>query len=492
MSLFVLPDFIFMRIKMFTKEKDHKLGLFALIAMCIGPMIGAGLFDLPMNISRTTGVVALLIAWMVTFVGMICLTWVFRNLSLRCSHLDAGIYAYAKAGLGDYFGFNSAWGYWISAWLGNIGYLIMLCTALSLFFPVFGDGTSWGAIIFSSIVIWSVTYLCLRGISSATMVNSIITVAKVIPVLFFIAVAASFFDYHVFVSDVWQTAKLGSITDQVRNMMLVTVWIFIGIEGASVLSARARNRKDIGRATLISFLVMFFILAAISLLPYGILTQSELSALKTPSTGTLLFHVIGKWGNTLINLGLIIAVLGAFLSWVLIAAEVPYIAGKKDGLFPKVFTIENKAHFPAGALIITAICQQLYLIVVHFSHLGYLATVLFAAAMILLPYLLAAIYALILAITGKTYEMAGKKERIKDLLISSVAVIYGIWLLYAALKYLFLCSLVYLIGGIIFIVNRKQKQQKVFNKYETILFLLVGVFSVISVVGLVLGKISLE
>ncbi|MBU0743774.1 MAG: amino acid permease, partial [Gammaproteobacteria bacterium] len=333
--------------------KDNKLGLYALIAMCVGPMIGAGLFALPQNIAYTTGVAAMLIGWVITFLGMFCLAKVFQNLSVRRSDLDAGIYAYAKAGLGDYIGFNSAWGYWISVWLGNVGYIIMLCTALSLFFPFFGDGTSWGALVFSSIIIWGVTYLCLRGIKSAVSVNIVTTAAKIIPILVFIIIIACAFNYRFFVFDIWQTVELGSMTNQIRNMMLITVWLFIGIEGASVFSSRAKKRKDIGRATIISFLVMFFILVAISILPFGVLTQAELAVLKDPSTGALLSHIVGKWGNAFMNLGLTISVLGSFLSWVFIAAEVPFIAGEKDGLFPKGFTLKNKANFPVGALLIT-------------------------------------------------------------------------------------------------------------------------------------------
>ena len=275
-------------------------------------------------------------------------------------------------------------------------------------------------------------------------------------------------------------------------MMLVTVWIFIGIEGASVFSARARNRRDVGRATIISFLVMFVILFAVSVLPFGVLTQAELATLKHPSTGSLLAHITGSWGNAFMNIGLVISVLGAFLAWVLIAAEVPYIAGKRDGLFPQIFTLENKAGSPSGALIITAICQQIYLIIAYFYQAGYLATILFATAMILLSYLFSAFYALLLAILGKAYENDSSKVRAKDLLISSVAVVYGIWLLYAAGKYLLLSSVLYFAGSIIFIANKKWRKQKVFNKYEMVLFLMLSFLAVYCIIALVMGKIALQ
>ena len=458
--------------------------------MCIGSMIGAGLFALPQNVACKAGVTAILIAWIITFFGMFCLAKVFQNLSMRCPKLDAGIYAYAKEAMGDYVGFSSAWGYWVSVWIGNVGYIIMLCAAMSLFFPVFADGTSLPSLILSSSIIWGVTYLCIQGIRSATLVNVITTAVKTLPVIVFIVIAAYAFKLHIFTTNfhnIWQVVNFGSTTDQIKNMMLVTVWVFIGIEGASVFSARAKNRHDVGKATIFSFLVMFFILFAISVLPFGILTQSELAVLEHPSTGSLLAHVTGVWGNALMNIGLIVAVLGAFLSWVLIAAEVPFVAGKKDGLFPKIFTLENKVYFPVGALIITAICEQIYLLISHIYHAGYLVTVLFAATMILPPYLFAAIYALRLAISGKTYKKSANKTRLKDLVISSIAVIYGIWLLYAAGKYLLLSSILYFVGGIVFIVNKKLRRKKIFNKYEIILFLVLSVLSIISIIIFILA-----
>ncbi len=107
--------------------KNNKLGLYALITMCIGSMVGSGLFDLPQNVSYTTGVVAALIGWLITCIGMLSLVKVFQYLSNKCPHLDTGVYSYAKDGLGDYLGFSSAWGYWFSAWIANVGYAIMFC-----------------------------------------------------------------------------------------------------------------------------------------------------------------------------------------------------------------------------------------------------------------------------------------------------------------------------------------------------------------------------
>jgi arginine:ornithine antiporter/lysine permease len=466
---------------------DNKLGFTALVAMCVGSMIGAGLFALPQNVAYTTSAGALLIAWVITFAGMICLVKVFQNLSMRYPNLDAGIYAYAKEGLGDYLGFCSAWGYWISAWIGNVAFVIMFCSALSLFFPIFGDGTNSYSLILNSILLWSVTFLCIKGVKSAALINIITTFAKVIPILIFIVIAGLAFNKDVFTQDIWQITSLGSVTDQIKAMMLVTVWTFIGIEGASVFSARARNRKDIGKATIFSFLIVFFILFAVSTIPFGILPQEQLAVLKNPSTGSLLSHIVGSWGNIFINLGLIISIFGALLAWTLMASEVPFIAGKKDGLFPKIFTSENDKASPIGSLIITGLCQQIYLIIAYFYNSGYLVTIMLATSMILLPYFFSAIFAFKAVVTGTTYFDEPKNNRYKDGFFSLLAIIYGVWLIYASgINYLVLSTILYLIGNIIFMINKYNRGEKIFKPYELVLCgicSIVGIGSIIQMLG---------
>ena len=102
-------------------DTPGKLRLGALVALVVGSMIGGGIFSLPQNMAASADVGAILIGWAITAVGMLSLAFVFQTLANRKPDLDGGVYAYAKAGFGDYMGFSSAWGYWISAWLGNVG-----------------------------------------------------------------------------------------------------------------------------------------------------------------------------------------------------------------------------------------------------------------------------------------------------------------------------------------------------------------------------------
>lgn len=58
-------------------------------------------------------------------------------LSRRRPDLDNGVYAYAQALSGECVGVNSAWGYWVGAWIGNVGFLVPAFGAPGMLFPAF-------------------------------------------------------------------------------------------------------------------------------------------------------------------------------------------------------------------------------------------------------------------------------------------------------------------------------------------------------------------
>ena len=245
-----------------------KLGLPALTALAIGSMIGSGAFSLPQNMAGAASPLAILIGWAITGIGVLALALVYQGLSTRKPELNVGPYAYAKAGFGAFIGFNSAWGYWISAWVGNVSYAVVMFSALSYFFPSFGEGNSWQAIVGASVVLWAIHALILSGVRQAALVNLITTIAKIAPIILFIAIAAVAFRIDVFSLDFSgaKSTTLGSVVKQTNSTLLVTLWVFIGIEGASVYSARAARRQDIGAATMLGFLSCLAIYALISLL----------------------------------------------------------------------------------------------------------------------------------------------------------------------------------------------------------------------------------
>jgi arginine:ornithine antiporter/lysine permease len=473
-------------------DSTQKLRLGALIALVVGSMVGGGIFSLPQNIAASASAGATLIGWLITGVGMLTLAFVFQTLANRKPELDGGVYAYAKAGFGDYMGFSSAWGYWISAWIGNVSYMVLLFSTLGYFFPVFGEGNTLPAVIGASLLLWLLHFLVLRGIKEAAFINTVTTIAKMLPLALFIVIAAIAFKLDVFTSDFWGRGnpELGSVMDQVRNMMLVTVWVFIGIEGASIFSARAEKRSDVGKATVIGFVGVLLLLVLVNVLSQGILAQAELAGLKNPSMAGVLEQVVGPWGAQLISIGLIVSLAGALLSWTLLCAEILF-ASARDHTMPEFLRKENANHVPANALWLSNGLIQLFLIITLFNASTYLSLLYLATSMILVPYFWSSAYAVLLAVRGETYEQANG-ERNKDLLIAGISTLYAVWLVYAAgVQYLLLSALLYAPGAILFAKAKHELGQPIFTGVEKIIFVAVLIGAAIAAYGLYDGFLTL-
>src|SRR5579885_1438573 len=146
---------------------SDKLTLLPLVALVVGSMIGGGVFNLPSDMSRHASPGAIVIGWVITGIGMLMLAFVYQGLAVRKPKLNAGPYAYAKAGFGEFVGFNSAWGYWISAFLGNVAYAVAIFSALSHFLPFFGEGNNLVSIVGASVCLWLIHSLVLNGVKQA-------------------------------------------------------------------------------------------------------------------------------------------------------------------------------------------------------------------------------------------------------------------------------------------------------------------------------------
>jgi arginine:ornithine antiporter/lysine permease len=470
------------------------LGLAALTALVVGSMIGSGIFALPSQMAGSAAPGPLLIGWLITAVGMLMLAFVFQSLARRKPDVDGGVYGYARAGFGDYIGFTSAFGYWVSAWVGNVAYLVLLFATLGFFFDGFTDGVTVPAIIGASILLWVVHAVTLRGVKTAALVNTVVTVAKVIPILTFIAIAAVGFDAGLFSADFWGAATqidgapLGDTLTQVKNMMLVTVWVFIGIEGAAVYSQRAARRKDVGRATVLGFAAVLALLLLVNLLSYGLMAQSELAGVPDPSMAGVLASQVGNWGAAFISVGLIISLLGALIAWVMLCAEILRLPAQ-DNVMPKALGRDNSHGAPANALWLTNICVQILLLWTLANESTYLDLILLATSLILLPYLWAAGYQLMLAVRGETYEDG--RGRTRDLLVGAVALVYAGWLLYAGgWQYLLVAAAFYLVGTILYVWARREGKLRVFSRTEGVIAAVIAVTAVVAVVLMATGQLA--
>ncbi|KAA1420617.1 amino acid permease [Mumia zhuanghuii] len=476
-----------------TPSTINKLTLPTLTAMVVGGMVGAGVFSLPARFGVATGILGSLIAWAIAGTGMLMLAFVFQNLANRKPDLDSGVFIYAKAGFGDYAGFNSAIGFWASAVAGNTFYWVFITATLGAFFEGFGDGDTVLAVALGTAGVWFFHTLISRGVRDAAVINRIVTVFKILPIIVFIIVLFLNFDADVF-ADNWTAygyGDLGNLDEQVRNTMIITTFVFIGIEGASVYSRYAKKRSDVGRATVLGFLSVLSLFALVTLSSYSVVPQPELADTRQPSMVGVFESVVGDWGEIFISVAVIVSVLGAYLAWTLMAAEVMFIPARNDD-FPRFLGQENSKGTPITALVVTSLGVQalLALTLVIEDALNFMLDL--STSLALLPYFLAAAYALKLGLTGESYEGESSRVRRKETIIAGVATAYTLFLFDAAgLEFLILSALILAPATVLYVKARTENGRRLFTPTEVALFVVIVVAAVGGAIALWTGRITL-
>ncbi|MEG0641548.1 MAG: basic amino acid/polyamine antiporter [Clostridium sp.] len=438
-------------------NKDKKMGLGLLVALSIGSMVGGGIFNSPTDLITNANPQAILIAWGIGGFGIIMLALIFQLLANKRPDLTGGVYSYAREGFGEFIGFNSAWGYWLSAWIGNVAFFILMFKTVN---SLLGHGRELSPIfsfVISSIILWIVHYIVTKGIKSASIINGVVTVAKLLPILLVIIFGVFIFTGSNFLVTNWQdtlasTGEVTNVMTQVKGAMGTILWCFIGVEAATVLSDKAESQVAVGKATVVSIIITLLIYVLISLISMGTIPAEILAKSTTPLSDVLKLSSLGRAGDVIVKIGIIISLLGALLSWVLLAAQIPYLAAK-DNVMPKWFAVENSAGVPINSLIITNAVTQVLLLALLSPGLqsAYYSVTYIATTTILVPYLFSSLFAVKTCYSDTSCTTGNK-------VISILATIYAIYVIYSVgLVYLGLAFILYLTGLIPFYLGKKEK-----------------------------------
>ena len=477
------------------EEKKKGIGLIGLIGMVISSCIGSGVFAITGQLAGVASPGAVLIAWLIVGVGFLALAFSLNNLTEKRSDLH-GIFSYADAGWGPLAGFISGWGYWLSAWLGNVAFATMMMSTIGYFYPAFLPGNTIPCIIIASIVMWALTYLVIRGVESAAFLNAIVMVCKVAAIAVTLIFGIFLFNAGIFTADFWgnvydnavaagqygpDAAPLGGVGTQIFNCMIIMMWCFVGIEGASVVSSRAARKTDVGKATLIGFICLMLIYVGASVLPYGYMSSTEVAALDYPALVYLLSSLAPGWGGPFISIAIIISILGSWLSFTILPAETTSeMADYK--LLPASWGKLNSHNAPSMSLLIVGACTQAFLIVLLFSADAYDFAFSMCTVAIVITWAFAAAYQAKWGVQNKNMVQAA---------IGFVAVAFQvIGVLFNGWSFLLLTCVGYIPGFFIYVKARKDYGNAI-TMGEKVCMGVVSALGVLSLVLLAMGVISI-
>ncbi len=448
-----------------------KLGFWGLTALVFGLMVGVGIYNLPQNMAAVANPGAVMLSWLVTAMGILPLVLAFKWLSDKYPQYNAGIYQYALAGFGRYAGFNIAWGYWLCTAFSNVAYAVMLNDSFGAFFPsLLNHG--WETVVFGTILIWTMFLIVSRGIRTAKFVNNLLAAVKILMLIFIITVLVIFFNADLFRADIWgNIPNVGVTWHQVKETMMVTLFCFFGVEGAVMMSARAKKSSDVGKAGIAGFLISLVLYMAVSLLSYGLLSRAQLAGLSDPSIAYILRETCGNWAYWFVIAAVIVSLLGGWVAWTLVVAQVPYEASLV-GILPKAFSRTNKHNMPTFGLFASSIVMDLFLVMVAMADDVYLAALHITGLMIIPGYFFTGLF------------LIKKADNWKIMTIAVITTLFCIWMAYSGgLLNMFLTSIFYLLGTGFYIQTHRERQSPdtpLFTKTEKCCFIILCIASLLS------------
>jgi arginine:ornithine antiporter/lysine permease len=193
-----------------------------------------------------------------------------------------------------------------------------------------------------------------------------------------------------------------------------------------------------------------------------------------------------------ISIGLLVSVLGAYLAWSLICAEVLFAASKTRDM-PRIFARENDKKVPAAALWMTNIVVQLFVISTYWSQDAFAMALSLTSMMSLIPFFLVAGYATRFVGSGATYDGQGGKRR-RDMTIAILALIYTAFLIFAAgMKYVLFSAILYGPGTLLYFWAQKEQGRSIMFKrpLDWALFVAAVVGCIAGIYGLAAGWLTL-
>ena len=405
-------------------KPKKSLGFWILTSLVIGNMVGSGVFLLPASLA-SFGTISIF-SWIFTSVGAVLIALVFVRLSTIMPK-TGGPYAYCRAGLGDFSGFQIAFNYWVAIWVGNAAISNALTSYLAVIWPAIKYDHPLRYIIEVG-VIWVLTLVNVCGVRQAGILQLITTILKLIP-LILIAFVGIFFIHstNLLTVNVTHHSNLYAFS----GAATLTLWAFIGLEAASVPADNVIHpKRNIPLATITGTLVaaVIYILCTISIM--GIIPIHQLASSASPFADAAQI-IFGAWGKWLLDIGAVIACAGTLNGWILLQGQIP-MAAAKDGLFPQFFAKESKNGTPANGLVFSSMLVSLLLLLtLNQSLVSQFTTIILLAVLAsVIPYAYTAVSEIALFI--KYPENFQKYHFTKSLILASLAFLYAAWAIIGA------------------------------------------------------------
>jgi amino acid transporter len=341
------------------------IGTFGLAAGIINITIGGGIFRLPANVAGSLGAAAP-IAYLVCAVAMGLIVLCIAGAGSRVS-LTGGPYAYVGTAFGAYAGFISGVLLWMLGTFATAAVSTVLASSAGLLVPALAGRTMEIAVLIAAYAFWSLVNL--RGVTLGVRLNSIATVAKLLPLLI-VAIGGAFFIQ----SENLRMVSMPAAADIARTSLLL-IFAFAGIECALVPSGEVRETaRTVPRAIALAMLGITALYVALQVVAQGILgsglAQATVSPLADAAGASL-----GGWARSLLLVGATISMFG-YLGGMTLSMPRMLFALAHDGFLPRALAAVHPVHrSPQAAIVVQSLIALVLAVSGTFEKLAILANV---------------------------------------------------------------------------------------------------------------------
>jgi APA family basic amino acid/polyamine antiporter len=336
------------------------LGTWGLAATIVNVTIGGGIFRLPTSAAELLGPAAP-IAFVVCAVAMGLIVLCFAEAGSRVS-LTGGIYAYVEVAFGPLVGFLTGVMMWagitvamaaVSSFFGDA--LVALIPALA---PIRGATIA--------VILAALAALNISGVRGASRFNSVMTVAKLVPLLLLIVVGI----FSVKAENLHWTSMPDA--PHLSRATVVLIFAFLGVESALVPGAEVQDpSRTVPRAIFIAMLSITVIYLVIQVVAQGILGPA-LVGQKTPLAEAAAV-AMGPAGRTIMLVGMAISMFGYVSGMTLVVPRTLY-AFARDGFIPApIAAVHSRFHTPYVAIAIQSVVVILLATTSAFESLAVIA-----------------------------------------------------------------------------------------------------------------------
>lgn len=319
------------------------VGLLGLVAIAVNGVIGAGIFVLPASVARLAGP-ASASAYVVAAALMALVVLCFAEAGSMFGE-TGGPYVYARTAFGPMVGFVVGWMFFLTRWAAAAAVANGFTAYAGVFWPEVAHGA--GRLVVLTLAIGGLAGLNVVGVSRGARTVNVLTIAKLVPLLLFVALGLFALDPSRF--------RLLSLPPAggLQQASLLLVFAFGGFENANVPTEEVVDpKRHLPIALVVSIALATVLYVLIQIVALG--TLPDLASDPTPLASAAA-RFLGPAGAAILTVGAMLSTLGSESALVLVTPRLLYAFARAGQLPAPLGRIHPRFLTPHVAIAVFAV-----------------------------------------------------------------------------------------------------------------------------------------